>query len=217
MLGGANLTTQRRRHARQLDPGRVPQASVERAAVRNAATPGATPTSSSDTASISRSRRSLRPARSATFSTRSRPTGSTSCRSARTRSGASNVGGFVDALIGGWIVRRRRAHSDRRAAGLRQRPPGRHVDRRVPRRRSKLRVGAERPDLHPAGRHHREHREGVRVSATSANGYGALGAPTGRYLAPANGPDCIEDVARLRRLRHAQPHRQRARAWCAST
>jgi len=30
------------------------------------------------------------------------------------------------------------------------------------------------------------------VSATSANGYGALGAPSGRYLAPANGPSCIE-------------------------
>ena len=30
------------------------------------------------------------------------------------------------------------------------------------------------------------------VSATSASGYGKLGAPTGRYLAPANGPDCIE-------------------------
>ena len=30
------------------------------------------------------------------------------------------------------------------------------------------------------------------VSATSATGYGALGAPAGRYLAPANGPDCIE-------------------------
>ncbi len=30
------------------------------------------------------------------------------------------------------------------------------------------------------------------VSATSANGYGALGEPTARYLAPANGPDCIE-------------------------
>jgi carboxypeptidase family protein/TonB-dependent receptor-like protein len=29
------------------------------------------------------------------------------------------------------------------------------------------------------------------VSATSANGY-TQGAPTGRYLAPANGPDCIE-------------------------
>lgn len=30
------------------------------------------------------------------------------------------------------------------------------------------------------------------VSATSANGYSALGAPSGRYLAPANGPDCME-------------------------
>ena len=30
------------------------------------------------------------------------------------------------------------------------------------------------------------------VSATSASGYGSDGAPEGRYLAPANGPDCIE-------------------------
>jgi len=30
------------------------------------------------------------------------------------------------------------------------------------------------------------------VSATSATGYGTLGAPTGRYIAPANGPGCIE-------------------------
>jgi len=30
------------------------------------------------------------------------------------------------------------------------------------------------------------------VSATSANGYSTQGAPTGRYFAPANGPDCIE-------------------------
>ena len=30
------------------------------------------------------------------------------------------------------------------------------------------------------------------TSATSTTGYGSLGAPTGRYLAPANGPDCIE-------------------------
>jgi hypothetical protein len=32
------------------------------------------------------------------------------------------------------------------------------------------------------------------TSATSASGYGALGAPTGRHLAPANGPDCIQEV-----------------------
>ncbi|MEO8681345.1 MAG: hypothetical protein ABI665_20005, partial [Vicinamibacterales bacterium] len=30
------------------------------------------------------------------------------------------------------------------------------------------------------------------VSPTSASGYGTLGAPSGRYFAPANGPDCIE-------------------------
>jgi hypothetical protein len=30
------------------------------------------------------------------------------------------------------------------------------------------------------------------VSATSPTGYSSLGAPTGRYFAPANGPDCIE-------------------------
>ena len=30
------------------------------------------------------------------------------------------------------------------------------------------------------------------TSATSATGYGSLGAPSGRYFAPANGPDCIE-------------------------
>lgn len=30
------------------------------------------------------------------------------------------------------------------------------------------------------------------VSATSATGYSSLGVPSGRYFAPANGPDCIE-------------------------
>lgn len=30
------------------------------------------------------------------------------------------------------------------------------------------------------------------VSATSLTGYGASGAPIGRYFAPANGPDCLE-------------------------
>jgi len=32
------------------------------------------------------------------------------------------------------------------------------------------------------------------VSATSSTGYGAAGPPTGRYFAPANGPDCIQQV-----------------------
>ena len=32
------------------------------------------------------------------------------------------------------------------------------------------------------------------VSATSPTGYGAAGPPTGPHLAPANGPDCIQEV-----------------------
>jgi hypothetical protein len=32
------------------------------------------------------------------------------------------------------------------------------------------------------------------VSATSPSGYGSKGAPSGRYFAPANGPDCIESA-----------------------
>jgi hypothetical protein len=37
-------------------------------------------------------------------------------------------------------------------------------------------------------------RRAFNTSATSLTGYGADGAPSGRYLAPANGPDCIEMV-----------------------
>ncbi|MGB2714931.1 MAG: TonB-dependent receptor [Vicinamibacterales bacterium] len=33
------------------------------------------------------------------------------------------------------------------------------------------------------------------VNATAATGYGTLGPPSGRYFAPANGPDCIEPDA----------------------
>jgi hypothetical protein len=33
------------------------------------------------------------------------------------------------------------------------------------------------------------------VSATSPTGYSALGPPSGRYFAPANGPDCIERIS----------------------
>jgi hypothetical protein len=32
------------------------------------------------------------------------------------------------------------------------------------------------------------------TDASSLTGYGSLGAPTGKYFAPANGPDCIETI-----------------------
>src|SRR6185503_2110475 len=33
------------------------------------------------------------------------------------------------------------------------------------------------------------------TSATSADGYGGLGAPSGRYIAPASGPNCVAAFA----------------------
>jgi hypothetical protein len=33
------------------------------------------------------------------------------------------------------------------------------------------------------------------TSATSVTGYGSLGAPSGKYFAPASGPDCLETIA----------------------
>jgi hypothetical protein len=33
------------------------------------------------------------------------------------------------------------------------------------------------------------------VDASSPTGYGSLGAPEGRYFAPANGPDCVETIS----------------------
>jgi hypothetical protein len=33
------------------------------------------------------------------------------------------------------------------------------------------------------------------VDATSVSGYGALGPPSGKYFAPANGPDCLETIS----------------------
>ena len=47
------------------------------------------------------------------------------------------------------------------------------------------------------------------VSATSANGYGTLGPPSGRYIAPADSLDCIETIRGLGRLRAAVGRRHR--------
>ena len=51
------------------------------------------------------------------------------------------------------------------------------------------------------------------TSATTASGYGALGPPTGRYLAPANGADCIQARGTARRTTSMS----RARSSPAST
>ena len=109
----------------------------------------------------------------------------------RDRRFASNVGGFLDALIGGW-----------RIDGVARMQTGEQLDF------GNVRIyGMSEDELRDAvglrvgaGGHLFILPQDIidntvkafNVSATSATGYGALGVPTGRYLGPANGPDCIE-------------------------
>ena len=47
--------------------------------------------------------------------------------------------------------------------------------------------------LHAARRHHPEHAAGIQRQHDVADWlFGTLGVPEGRYIAPANGPDCIQ-------------------------
>jgi hypothetical protein len=96
-------------------------------------------------------------------------------------------------------IRRHRAHPERQHGRLRQRAPGRHEHGRsakaykiyeYARTGSQLRALA---NIYLLPQDILENTvKAFSTSATSTTGYGSLGAPTGRYLAPANGPDCIE-------------------------
>ena len=55
------------------------------------------------------------------------------------------------------------------------------------------------------------------VSATSANGYGNLGAPSGRYIAPADSLDCIETIRGEGNCGAAVGGRARGRCSSSST
>jgi len=111
----------------------------------------------------------------------------------RDRRWANNVGGLVNGLIGGWIF-----------DGVMRVQTGEQVDFGNVRL-----VGMTRDELQQSVALRVDSRgqmfylpqdiiensvKAFAVSATSANGYSALGAPAGRYLAPANGPDCLESV-----------------------
>ena len=110
----------------------------------------------------------------------------------RGRRFGSDVGGVMDRLIGGWQV-----------AGTARIQSGRLVDLGNVRL-----VGMTEQDVQDLFKLRIDDNGRVwmfpqavidetvkafSTSATSATGYGSLGAPTGRYFAPANGPDCIED------------------------
>ena len=115
------------------------------------------------------------------------------CRSASDRKYGADMNGFLDAIVGGWSM-----------DGVGRLQTGEMLDFGNVRL-----VGMTQKDLQkeikvqqgPGGQIFilpadilDNTVKAFSVSATSASGYGALGAPTGRYFAPANGPDCIESA-----------------------
>jgi hypothetical protein len=104
----------------------------------------------------------------------------------------SNTNGFIERLVGGWEL-----------DGIARIQSGRLLDFGNVRL-----VGMSREDLQDAFKLRFDDANRAiytlpqdiidntvkawNVSATSATGYGARGVPEGRYIAPANGPDCIE-------------------------
>ena len=191
MLGRRQPHDQLRRHARQLGAGRSSASGCRTGCSSTPAIRGATPTCGSATGSTDRSRKSCSPARSATSSTRSRRNWLSSCRSAAT---------------GGWAATpaassTRSSAAGRSTASRAFRPArssisatcGSSACRRTNSGTRSTCASAPNGQLFILPDDIIENTvKAFNVSATSANGYGALGAPTGRYLAPANGPDCIE-------------------------
>jgi len=107
---------------------------------------------------------------------------------------ASGAGGLLDGIIGGWqITGTARLQSGRmldfgnvRLVGMSRKDLGKMFKMRFDDAGRKIYMLPQ--DVID------NTRRAFSVSATSLTGYGALGPPSGRYLAPANGPDCIEMV-----------------------
>ena len=109
----------------------------------------------------------------------------------RERRFGGRAGGFMDALIGGWEIDGvMRMQSGETLDFGNVRLVGMSVDEL--RESVGLRVAANGQLFILPDDILDNTVKAFAVSATTATGYGALGAPTGRYLAPANGPDCIE-------------------------
>ena len=103
-----------------------------------------------------------------------------------------NVNGFWNRIIGGWSAQHGLAHPERAPHRFRQRAAGGH-DGDDLQGMFKLRFDDAGKKMWMLPQDVIDNTiRAFSVSATSASGYGAGGPPTGRYFAPANGPDCIE-------------------------
>ena len=107
---------------------------------------------------------------------------------------AGNANGFVDAFIGGWqLTWTARVQSGRLLDFGNVRLVG--MSKRDLEKMFKLRFDDAGRKVYMLPQDVIDNTvRAFSVSATSPTGYGALGAPSGRYLAPANGPNCIEPV-----------------------
>jgi hypothetical protein len=105
----------------------------------------------------------------------------------------SNAGGLVDRLIGGWqIAGNARVQSGRLLDFGDVRLVGMTPDDL--RKAFKLRIGQQGRVFMLPQDIIDETVKAFSVSPTSASGYGNLGAPSGRYIAPADSFDCIETI-----------------------
>jgi hypothetical protein len=106
---------------------------------------------------------------------------------------ASSVNGVLDRIIGGWqIAGNARVQSGRLLDLGNVRLVG--MDKKELQKMFKLRIT---PDQRVFMFPHEildETFKAFSVSATSASGYGNLGPPRGRYIAPADSLDCIETI-----------------------
>jgi TonB dependent receptor-like, beta-barrel len=106
---------------------------------------------------------------------------------------ASGAGGVLDRLIGGWQVAANARLQSGRLLDLGDvRLVGMTVDDL--RKAFKLRIDAQGRVFMLPQDIIDETLKAFNVSATSANGYSTAGAPSGRYIAPADSFDCIETI-----------------------
>jgi hypothetical protein len=106
---------------------------------------------------------------------------------------ASGVNGVVDRVIGGWqVALNARLQSGRLLDFGNVRLVG--MDKKELQKMFKLRIDNEQRVYMLPQDIIDESVKAFSVSATSATGYGTLGPPSGRYIAPADTFDCIESV-----------------------
>jgi hypothetical protein len=105
----------------------------------------------------------------------------------------SSVGGVLDRIIGGWqLAGNARVQSGRLLDFGNVRLVG--MDEDELRKMFKLRIDAQNRVYMLPQEIIDETVKAFNVSATSTTGYGNLGPPSGRYIAPADSVDCIETV-----------------------